>query len=141
MANYRDIINGTLSTLAGKVKDVAETTGVRGIYDRGVSRAQSYARVAKLSLAINGDSEELKKVYTEIGKLYFEQERTNPQGIYAALFRQAEEITARLKERKDELDAMKAEYEAEKAAEGIEVEIGDFEDIVSATEDEGKGDI
>ena len=141
MANYRDIINGTLSTLAGKVKDVAETTGVRGIYDRGVSRAQSYARVAKLSLAINGDSEELKKVYTEIGKLYFEQERSDPQGIYAALFRQAEEITARLKEKKDELDAMKAEYEAEKAAEGIEVEIGDFEDIVSATEDEGKGDI
>lgn len=141
MANYRDIINGTLSTLAGKVKDVADSTGVRGIYDRGVNRAQSYARVAKLSLAINGDSEELKKVYTEIGKLYFEQERTDPQGIYAALFRQAEEITARLKERKDELDAMKAEYEAEKAAEGIEVEIGDFEDIVSATEDEGKGDI
>ena len=141
MANYRDIINGTLNTLAGKVKDVADSTGVRGIYDRGVNRAQSYARVARLSLAINGESEELKKVYTEIGKLYFEQERSDPQGIYAALFRQAEEITARLKEKKDELDAMKAEYEAEKAAEGIEVEIGDFEDIVSATEDEGKGDI
>ena len=138
MANYRDIINGTLSTLAGKVKDVADSTGVRGIYDRGVSRAQSYARVAKLSLEINGDSEELKKIYTEIGKLYFEQERANPQGIYAALFRQAEEITARLKEKKDELDAMKAAYEAERAAEGIEVEIGDFEDIVSATEDEGR---
>lgn len=140
MANYKDIISGTLGNLAGKVKDVAETTGVRGIYDRGVSRAQSYARVARLSLEINGESEELKKIYTEIGKLYFEQERENPEGIYAALFRQAEEITARLKEKKDELDAMKADYEAEKAAQGIKVEIGEFEDVVAATEEQGKGD-
>jgi len=140
MSDYKDIISGTINSIVDKVKDAAESGGVRGIYDRGLSRAQNLARIARLSLDINGQSEELKKVYTEIGKLYFEQERSNPVGIYAALFSQAEEITARLKEKKAEVDAIKAAYEEEKESEGIEVEIGEFEDIVSATEDEGKGE-
>ena len=138
MATYKDII----STITGKVKEVAESGAVRDIYDRGASRAKSYARIAKLTLEVNGDSEELKKVYTEIGKLYFEQHRTAPDGVYAALFAQAEEISARLRAKEDEINAMKAEFEAEKTVEDadIEVEIGEFEDIVSATEDEGKGE-
>ena len=140
MANYKDILNSTLNGIADKVRDVAGPGGVREIYDRGKSRAQAYARVAKLSLEINGDSEELKKVYTEIGKLYFEQTRQNPEGIFAPLFAQAEEIAARLKEKDEELSAMRAAFEREKETEGIEVEIGEFEDIVSATEIEGKGE-
>ena len=136
MANYKDIIAGTLSGLGSKVKVAAETANVRGIYEQGASRARNMARLAKLSLEINGDGEELKKVYAEIGKLFYEQTREAPDGIYAALFSRAEEIGGRLRDKKAEIEAMKAQYGADG---DIEVEISQFEDIVSATEDEGKG--
>ena len=57
MADYKDIIKGTLSNIAGKVKEVAEsdtvqnfcgkvkeaaeTGSVKEIYDKGASRASS----------------------------------------------------------------------------------------------------
>ena len=96
MASYKDILNGTLRGLGDKVKEVSEAGGVKEIYTRGAERAKSYARAAKLSLEINGDSEELRKVYAEIGKLYFEQNEAAPGALYAGLFAQAEEIRARV---------------------------------------------
>ena len=63
MADYKSIITGTLSSIAGKVKEVAANSSVRDIYDRGAGMAKNYARIAKLSLELNGENEELKKVY------------------------------------------------------------------------------
>ena len=69
MADYKDIIAGTFNALSGKVKEVAQSGTVRGIYEQGASRAKAFGQLAKLSLSINGDTEELKRVYIEIGKL------------------------------------------------------------------------
>ena len=141
MANYKDILNGTLRSLSDKAKELGEAGGVKELYARGADRAKSYARAAKLSLEINGDSEELRKVYTEIGKLYFEQNEAAPGPLYAGLFAQAEELRARLRDKEGEIRAMRENFEAAQAEKSgdIEVEIGDFEDIVNATESDGKG--
>ena len=141
MANYKDILNGTLRNLSDKAKELGEAGGVKELYTRGAERAKSYARAAKLSLAINGDAEELRKVYAEIGKLYFEQNEAAPGALYAGLFAQAEEIRARLKDKEGEIRAMRESFDAEQAEKNgdIEVEIGDFEDIVNATESDGRG--
>lgn len=138
MANYKDIITGTLNNLVGKAKEVAENGTVRNIYEQGSSRAKAYARIAKLGLEVNGDTEELRRVYTEIGKLYYEENRNNPQGFFAPLFQQAEELTERIKTKSDEMEALKAEA-AQTAEKDLEVEIGDFEEVVSSTEDDGAG--
>ncbi len=138
MADYKDIIAGTIKNLAGKVKDVAESGTVRGIYEQGAERAKAYGTIAKLTLEVNGDAEELKRVYTEIGKLYFEQNRENPEGFFTSLFSQVEEINARIHEKEDTINELKARLEADKAAD-IDVEIGDFEDIVDSTEADGSG--
>lgn len=138
MADYKDIIAGTIKNLAGKVKDVAESGTVRGIYEQGAERAKAYGTIAKLTLEVNGDAEELKRVYTEIGKLYFEQNRENPEGFFTSLFSQVEEINARIHEKEDTINELKARLEADKAAD-IDVEIGDFEDIVDDTEADGSG--
>ena len=141
MANYKDILNGTLRSLSDKAKELGEAGGVKELYARGADRAKSYARAAKLSLEINGDSEELRKVYTEIGKLCFEQNEAAPGPLYAGLFAQAEELRARLRDKEGEIRAMRESFEAAQAEKSgdIEVEIGDFEDIVNATESDGKG--
>ena len=137
MADYKDIIAGTIGNIVGKVKEVAESGTVLDIYDKGASRAKSYTRIAKLTLEMNGESEELKRVYTEIGKLYYEQAKDAPEGFFAPLFSQVKEISDSILAKEEEINAMKAEFEAECAAKDIDVEIGEFDDIVDATASDG----
>ena len=153
MADYKDIIKGTLSNIAGKVKEVAEsdtvqnfcgkvkeaaeTGSVKEIYDKGASRAKAYSRIARLTLEMNGESEELKRVYTEIGKLYYDQAKDAPEGFFAPLFNQVQEISASILAKEEEINAMKAEFEAQAAAKDIEVEVCAFDEVVDATESDG----
>ena len=139
MADYKDIINGTIGSIVDKVKEVAASGTVRNIYEQGTSRAKVYGRIAKLNLEINGDNEELKRVYTEIGKLYFDQAKDAPEGFFAPLFAQAEELSGAIAAKVEEIEALKAAYAAEEV-EDVEVEIIEaepdaFEEIVAATED------
>jgi len=136
MADYKSIIAGTLTNLASKVKEVAESGSVRDIYDRGAVRAKAYARIAKLSLELNGENEELRKVYAEIGRLYYEQAKDAPEGFFAPLFAQAEELYSGIAAREEEINALRAEMEAESSIGDIDVEISEFEEVVAAAEQE-----
>lgn len=145
MADYKDIIAGTINSIVGKVKEVAESGAVRDIYENGASRAKSYGRIAKLALELNGENEELKRVYTEIGRLYYEQAKDAPEGFFAPLFAQAEEICGRIAAKEDEINSLKADIAAATGCDDadIDVEIGEFDDfdnIVDATEDDGKNE-
>lgn len=179
MADYKDIITGTISNIMGKVKEVAESPNVKEavdkvkaaaedtvgkvkeaaegstvkeVYDQGASRVKSYGRIAKLSLEMNGDYEELKRVYTEIGKLCYDQFKDAPEGFFAPLFAQVEEISARIERNEAEIEAMKAETacreepdisveivadSVEDAAEEYKAAAEEFQNIVDATETEG----
>lgn len=137
MADYKDIISGTINNLVGKVKEAAESGTVRNIYEQGASRAKNYGRIAKLSLEMNGDAEELRRVYTEIGKLYYEQAKDDPQGFFAPLFTQAEELSAKIIAKEEEINNLKASCTSEEAEGDIDVEICEFEEVVSATEESG----
>lgn len=135
MASYKDIITGTLNNIAGKVKEAAESGAIRDIYEHGASRAKSYGQIAKLSLEINGDSEELKKVYAEIGRLYYDQAKEAPEGYFAPLFEQAGTLIAGINDKQAQIQAMKEEFEAENAP-AVDA---DFESVVDETEDDGTG--
>ena len=179
MADYKDIITGTISNIMGKVKEVAESPNVKEavdkvkaaaedtvgkvkeaaegstvkeVYEQGASRVKSYGRIAKLSLEMNGDYEELKRVYTEIGKLCYDQFKDAPEGFFAPLFAQVEEISARIERSEAEIEAMKAEVgcqeepdisveivadSVEAAAEEFKAAAEEFQNVVDATETEG----
>ena len=179
MADYKDIITGTISNIMGKVKEVAESPNVKEavdkvkaaaedtvgkvkeaaegstvkeVYDQGANRVKSYGRIAKLSLEMNGDYEELKRVYTEIGKLCYDQFKDAPEGFFAPLFAQVEEISARIERSEAEIEAMKAEAgcqeepdisveivadSVEEAAEEFKEAAEEFQNVVDATENEG----
>ena len=135
MADYKDIIQGTLNKVVSKVKDVAENGTVRDIYDKGVDRAKACGRFAKLSLEMNGESEELKRVYTEIGRLFYEEHKDGElPPYYASLFASADEIREKLKEMDEELSSMREDFEEKCDEEDLDVEICNFEDIVDAFE-------
>ena len=179
MADYKDIITGTISNIMGKVKEVAESPNVKEAVDKvkaaaedtvgkvkeaaegstvkevceqGASRVKSYGRIAKLTLEMNGDYEELKRVYTEIGKLCYDQFKDAPEGFFAPLFAQVEEISARIERSEAEIEAMKAEVgcqeepdisveivadSVEDAAEEFKAAAEEFQNVVDATETEG----
>ena len=153
MANYKDIITGTLNSLVEKAKDAAksdavtgftekvrstaENTGILEVYQKGAAKTKAYGSIAKLMLKENGETEELKKVYTEIVKLYYEQAHENPQGFFVPLFAQVEEITAKIRSMDGEIEDLRSSLNVEN---DVEVEICDFDKVVSADEDENKGE-
>ena len=139
MADYKELFG----SLVNKAKDVMDSTGVTEVYQKGASRTKAYSRIARLTLDTNSQAEELRKVYTEIGRLYFEQARENPEGVFAPLFAQAGKLLDELKAKEEELEELKRSLGAEAEEKDIEVEItqdiDEFDQVVSATEAEGKG--
>ena len=139
MADYKELFG----SLVNKAKDVMESTGVTEVYQKGASRTKAYSRIARLTLDTNSQADELRKVYTEIGRLYFEQARENPEGVFAPLFAQAGKLMDELKAKEAELEQLKSGFRDEAEEKDIEVEItqdiDDFDQIVNATEAEGKG--
>ena len=139
MADYKELFG----SLVNKAKDVMESTGVTEVYQKGASRTKTYSRIARLTLDTNSQADELRKVYTEIGRLYFEQARENPEGVFAPLFAQAGKLMDELKAKESELEQLKSGLRDEAEEKDIEVEItqdiDDFDQIVNATEAEGKG--
>ena len=139
MADYKELFG----SLVNKAKDVMESTGVTEVYQKGASRTKAYSRIARLTLDTNSQADELRKIYTEIGRLYFEQARENPEGVFAPLFAQAGKLMDELKAKESELEQLKSGLRDEAEEKDIEVEItqdiDDFDQIVNATEAEGKG--
>ena len=144
MSDTMDKLGGALSALKKKAKEAVETVDkngtVREAYERGTERTKAYARMAKLTMEISGENEELRKIYTEIGRLYYEQARESAGGFFAPLFAQAAETGEKIRRITDELDALREEYVPSGAEKDIEVEIGAFDDVVSADEKAAKGD-
>ena len=138
MADYKDIFNDTLGKLAGKVKEAADTSGVLDVYAQGANRAKAFGQIAKLSLELNSEHDELNRIYTEIGRLYYEQAKAAPEGFFVPLFEQAGRITDSIRQKQAEIDGLKTDY-LESGEKDVEVEIGDFDDIVSAAEREAMG--
>ena len=130
----------TVSGLVEKVKTVAEESGVAKVYEDGAARTKAYAKIAKLTVELNGSSEELKRVYAEIGKLYYEQAKDAPEGYFAPLFEQAAELSVAIDSKQAEIQALKDEVGLNRTGNGEEVEIADFEQIVSETENDGAGE-
>ena len=136
MADYKDILSGTLGKVVNRVKDAAENSGVAGVYAQGAGRARAFGQIAKLSLAINGESEELKRVYAEIGRLYFAEAQNAPEGVFAPLFEQAQKLTAGIRDKQTQISQIRETYGAAEEHD-IDVEFGEFDDIVDATAADG----
>lgn len=57
----------------------------------GVAQSKRLAEIAKLKTTNMGEEDTIKKAYIEIGKLYYAEKGTTPEGAYAAA---CEKITA-----------------------------------------------
>ena len=126
-----------LKNIAGKVKEAAETSGVLEVYEQGLERTRQYGTMAKRSFEMNGEREELKRVFQEIGRLCYEDNKDAPEGLYVPLFAQVEKLSRSIELKKSEMEEIKESVIG--AQKDIEVEIDDFDKIVSETEKDGAG--
>lgn len=148
MSDTMDRLAETLGGLVKKAKEIGtqavETVDkngtVRDAYARGTERTKTYAKIAKLTLELNGENDELRKIYTEIGKLYFEQIAGSAEGFFAPLVAHASETAEKIRTLEEEIRTLRDSVMPEGAEKDIEVEIGAFDDIVSADEQAAKGD-
>ena len=114
MADYKSIVKGTINSVTNKAKQYVEGGGLRDAYDKGSTTARCYANIAKLTLQINGELEEQKKVFLEIGRICYDENRDAPYGKYAPLFDELTKIDERIETMRRELEAAKAAVEAAK---------------------------
>ena len=117
----------------GKNAGRAAGNAAAGIVRLARSAAQNtkrLTRIAQLNVSIADEKKNVRHLYTEIGSLYYEAHRDDPEGFFVQLFQQLDasmealgtmetELQA-LKDEKRPADADRAEAEAEP---DIEVEI------------------
>lgn len=111
MKDYRDI----LSTLKDKVADVAGKAVSDEMRDKIAGAAQAvgerakYAsRMTRLTVDCNAELERVKRTYTEIGRLYYENYRDTADAFLAELCQQVTDANAHVAEMEAQMDELRA---------------------------------
>ena len=118
MKDYRDM----LSSLKDKVVDVAGKAVSDEMRDKVAGAAQAvgerakYAsRMTRLTVDCNAELERVKRTYTEIGRLYYENYRNTADAFLAELCQQVTDANAHVAEMEAQMDELRAaarEYRA-----------------------------
>lgn len=126
MAGLNDIVAkaGVIASKAAETaKDLAGTAAVR---------TKQLSRIARLNRDISDKKDEIKKAYTELGKLYYKAHRADPEEKCAGFVSQIDEAAVAIAAMEEEIVRVKEEM-AEKPQDP------DLESVVDATEAEAEG--
>lgn len=138
MKDFSEIKNVVLSSI-GKAADAG-----KGIANKAADKAKSGARIAKLTMEIAGEKENLKKAYTEMGKLYYDTHKDDPEGFFIQLCDEVALAQRNIAEKEAEISALKLSEEGEEAEIEIDIDISadgdDFERVVEESEAEAEDD-
>lgn len=120
---------GFFDSLKDKATDLAQA---------GVSQSKRLAEIAKLKAANMGEEDNIKKAYIEIGKLYYAEKGSTPDGAYVAAVEKINAAKAAIEVNNQRLAELKetdevvvdapaeAEVAAEAEAEAVVVDEKDF---------------
>ena len=103
---------------------------VRSLADTATDKAKAGARIAKLSMDAATAREEVKKTYLEIGRLYYETHKDEPEGFFVQLFDEVRLIEESIAAKEAEIASLKADLTAPVQPD-VSVE---FEGVVEQTE-------
>ena len=115
--------------IAGRAADA--TRGIAGV---AAEKAKAGGRIAKLTMDIAREKEDMKKTFLEIGKLYYDTHKDAPEGFFSQLCEEIALAEKSVAEKQAELDELKAGFTTPEEPE-VEVE---FEEIVGEAEAEAE---
>ena len=97
--------------------------------DAGVAKAKQLTEIGKLKMRNSSHRDAIRKAYLELGKLYYDTHKDDPDGFFTQLCQEVTLSLSRVTALEDEIARLKA------AEEDVDVE---FENVVSAAEDEAE---
>ncbi len=77
------------------------------VYGAAADKTKDAARIARLSVAIGQEKETLKKTYIELGKAYYEENRSTAEGVLAELCGELDAARERIGRMQQEIDALR----------------------------------
>ncbi len=119
MAFNLDNVKNLFNTLKEKGTEVASVAA---------DKTKDAARIARLTVDMGTEKENLKKAYLELGKAFYEEHKDSAEGLFAQLCEEVTAVTERIGTIQRELDGLKDGFKP--AAEP------DFEEVVASAEDE-----
>lgn len=109
---------------AGKAADVT-----KDLAGKAADKARTGGRIAKLSMEVAQEKDNLKKTYLEIGKLYYDTHKDSPDGFFIQLCEEVAAAESVIAVKEAEIAQLKSSFGAD--APDVEVE---FEEVVSEGE-------
>ena len=130
--DFNELKNKVLSTLGKGVdsaKDLAGkgVDGAKDLAGKGAEMVKTGSRIAKLNMEISSEKENMKKAFLEIGKLYYDTHKDDPEGFFIQLCDEVAISEKNIADKQVEIDELKAGD----AGEDISVE---FESVVADEE-------
>lgn len=126
---FKESLKATFSGVADMAKNIVSTAG---------DKAKSLGRIAKLTLDINAEKENTKKVYAEIGKLYYETNLGNPGDFFVQLFDEINLANEHIVNMETELAELKSSL-GDPVSDPIVDPSGNFEETVGSDESAAVG--
>ena len=119
--NLRETISDTISTVADKVLDFADTAA---------DNAKVGQQIAKLFVEKKKEESALEDTYKELGKLYYEMHKTEAEGVLADLCMEIENTLINIEEIDSEIEGLKqaANVDLDDLEESISIDLRDDED-------------
>ncbi len=132
----KDTLLSILGQATDGAKDLAGKAAVvtRDVAGKAADKAKAGGRIAKLSMDIAKEKEGMKKTYLEIGKLYYDTHKDDPEGFFIQLCEEIALAEKTVAEKEAELAELKSGFNS--ADKDIEVE---FEEVVGEAEAEAEG--
>lgn len=122
MADINEIKQKMLAKL-GKAADSA-----KDLADKAADKAKVGARIAKLTMEIAAENDGLKKTYIEIGKLYYDTHKEEPEGFFIQLCEEVALAQKNIADKEAEIESLKS-----KSDDCVDIEV-EFEEIVAEEE-------
>ena len=124
MADINDLKDTLLSTLG----TVAEKT--RSFAGKAADKAKDVTKIAKLNMEMGAEKDNVQKAYLEIGKLYYEMHKNEPDSFFVQLCDEITLANESLSRLRVELDDLKAGL----TAKGVDIEVELTEEAPCAEE-------
>lgn len=139
MNNFKKKLFDTIGTVADKTRDIAARTAdmTKDLTAKTADKAKDIKQIAKLSLEISGQKDEIRDAYYEIGKLYYAAHRDDAEEDFAFLCNGITEAMQAIEEKTAMINDLKSRIAADDYESGdieVEFEEVDFDDVVSASE-------
>ena len=142
MKDYHDMLNSLKNKVvdaAGKAGETVTNAANKVVSDAVGDRAKYASRMTRMTVDCNAELERVKRTYTEIGRLYYENYRDTADAFLAELCQQVTDANARVAELEAQMDELRAaakEYRPAPDLHTVDTEVVEPEDIeVEVTEE------